>query len=380
MAGASQEETIEQIDIGGPSMVRGAAKNHASVAVVTSPDQYGQLQAALAHGGFDLAERQALAAAAFVHTATYDIAVASWMGNVVTDTSDGSGFPRWVGGSWDKAAVLRYGENPHQRAALYVDGAFPGGLATAQQLHGKEMSYNNYVDTDAARRAAYDFDAPAVAIIKHANPCGIAVGVDIAEAHARAHACDPVSAFGGVIATNRPVSVAMAHQVAEVFTEVIAAPAYEDGAVEVLQAKKNIRILVVDPANRGGIETRGISGGMLMQAVDTVDAEHDTAAAWELVSGEPATPERAGRPGVRLAGLSRGQIQRDPAGPRRRLGRGRHGSGQPGRLVSARGGAGGGPGEGLGGRVRRVLPVRRRSADPDRRRCLRDRAAGWLGP
>ena len=145
--------------------------------MVTSPDQYGQLQAALAHGGFTLAERQALAAAAFVHTATYDIAVASWMGNVVTDTSDGSGFPRWVGGSWDKAAVLRYGENPHQRAALYVDGAFPGGLATAQQLHGKEMSYNNYVDTDAARRAAYDFDAPAVAIIKHANPCGIAVGV-----------------------------------------------------------------------------------------------------------------------------------------------------------------------------------------------------------
>jgi phosphoribosylaminoimidazolecarboxamide formyltransferase/IMP cyclohydrolase len=288
LAGAGQEETIEQIDIGGPSMVRGAAKNHASVAVVTSPDQYGQLQSALAHGGFTLGERQALAAAAFVHTATYDIAVASWMGNVVTDTSDGSGFPRWVGASWDKAAVLRYGENPHQRAALYVDGAFPGGLATAEQLHGKEMSYNNYVDTDAARRAAYDFDAPAVAIIKHANPCGIAVGSDIAEAHARAHACDPVSAFGGVIATNRPVSVAMAGQVAEVFTEVIAAPAYEDGAVEVLQAKKNIRILVVEAADRGGIETRGISGGMLLQAVDTVDAEHDSAAQWELVSGEPA--------------------------------------------------------------------------------------------
>jgi phosphoribosylaminoimidazolecarboxamide formyltransferase/IMP cyclohydrolase len=290
-AGASQEETIEQIDIGGPSMVRGAAKNHASVAVVTSPDQYGQLQTALAHGGFTLAERRGLAAEAFVHTATYDVAVASWMGNVVTDTSGGTGFPAWIGGTWNKGAVLRYGENPHQRAALYVDGAFPGGLAAARQLHGKEMSYNNYVDTDAARRAAYDFDAPAVAIIKHANPCGIAVGTDIAEAHALAHACDPTSAYGGVIATNSPVSVAMARQVAEVFTEVIAAPAYEDGAVELLQSKKNIRILVVEPARRGGVETRGISGGLLMQAVDTVDAEHDRAAGWELASGEPAAAD-----------------------------------------------------------------------------------------
>ena len=288
-AGASQEETIEQIDIGGPSMVRGAAKNHASVAVITSPDQYGQLQAALAHGGFTLAERHALAAAAFVHTASYDVAVASWMGNVVTDTSGGTGFPAWVGATWNKSAVLRYGENPHQRAALYVDGAFPGGLATAKQLHGKEMSYNNYVDTDAARRAAYDFDAPAVAIIKHANPCGIAIGNDIAEAHARAHACDPVSAFGGVIATNRPVSVAMARQVAEVFTEVIAAPAYDEDAVEVLQAKKNIRILVVEPLRRGGVETRRISGGLLMQTVDAVNDDHDASVNWELVSGEPVS-------------------------------------------------------------------------------------------
>ena len=186
---------------------------------------------------------------------------------------------------------------------------------------------------------------------------------DIAEAHARAHACDPVSAFGGVIATNRPVSVAMAQQVAEVFTEVIAAPAYEDGAVEVLQAKKNIRILVVEPADRGGIETRGISGGMLMQAVDTVDAEHDTAASWELVSGEPAVARGAGRPGVRLAGLPRGQVQRHPAGPRRRLGRGRHGSGQPGRLVSARGGAGR-----ASGRRGRWPPPTRSSRSPTARR------------
>jgi phosphoribosylaminoimidazolecarboxamide formyltransferase / IMP cyclohydrolase len=306
-SGATPEECIEQIDIGGPAMVRSSAKNHASVAVVTSPDQYGQLQQALTSGGFTLAQRQALAAAAFVHTATYDVAVASWMGSVVTDTSGpstgsgeppsagagqpGDGFPAWVGGTWNKVASLRYGENPHQPAALYGTGHGVAGLAGARQLHGKEMSYNNYVDTDAARRSAYDFEAPAVAIIKHANPCGIAVGTDIAEAHRRAHACDPVSAFGGVIATNRAVSVAMAEQVAEVFTEVIAAPGYEDGAVEVLARKKNIRILVVEPALQGGVETRRIDGGMLMQHRDRIGLEHDQAAHWTLVAGEPASAE-----------------------------------------------------------------------------------------
>ena len=226
-----------------------------------------------------------------MHTATYDVAVASWLGNVVVDTSDGTGFPRWVGATWDKAAGLRYGENPHQPAALYHSGDRPGGLAGAEQLHGKEMSYNNYVDADAARRAAADFDEPAVAIIKHANPCGIAVGDDIAEAHRRAHACDPVSAFGGVIAANRPVSVAMAEQVADVFTEVILAPAYEDGAVDVLAAKKNIRILVVEPARRGGAEIRTIDGGLLMQRRDTVDADHDRPAGWQLAAGPAVGPE-----------------------------------------------------------------------------------------
>ena len=290
-SGATPEECIEQIDIGGPAMVRSSAKNHASVAVVTSPGQYPQLREALAAGGFTLAARQALAAAAFVHTATYDVAVASWMGNVVTDTSEGSGFPAWVGATWDKVAGLRYGENPHQPAALYRTGYGAAGLAGAEQLHGKEMSYNNYVDTDAARRSAFDFDAPAVAIIKHANPCGIAVGTDVAEAHRRAHACDPVSAFGGVIATNRPVSVAMAEQVAEVFTEVIAAPGYEDGAVEVLARKKNIRILVVEPPTPGGVETRGIDGGLLLQHRDRIGLQHDQAAHWTLAAGDPASPE-----------------------------------------------------------------------------------------
>ena len=290
-SGAEPDDCVEQIDIGGPSMVRAAAKNHPSVAIVTSPDQYDEVLAAVREGGTTLEQRQRLAAAAFVHTATYDVAVASWMGNVLTDTSDGTGFPAWVGATWDKATVLRYGENPHQPAALYTSGFVPEpGLAQATQLHGKEMSYNNYVDADAARRAAYDFDEPAVAIIKHANPCGIAVGADVADAHRKAHACDPVSAFGGVIATNVPVSVAMAEQVAEVFTEVVVAPGYEDGAVEVLAAKKNIRLLVCEPAARGGVETRPISGGLLLQARDAVDAEvdggGDDPSTWTLATGE----------------------------------------------------------------------------------------------
>jgi phosphoribosylaminoimidazolecarboxamide formyltransferase/IMP cyclohydrolase len=292
MSGAAPDECIEQIDIGGPSMVRAAAKNHPSVAIVTSPSQYDEVLSAVQEGGTTLAQRQRLAAEAFVHTATYDVHVASWMGSVVTDTSEGTGFPAWVGGTWDKAAVLRYGENPHQRAALYTDGFAPqGGLAQATQLHGKEMSYNNYVDADAARRAAYDFDEPAVAIIKHANPCGISIGADVAEAHRKAHACDPVSAFGGVVATNVPVSVAMAEQLRETFTEAIVAPRYDDGAVEVLQSLprggKNIRILECVPAVRGGVETRGISGGLLMQSRDAIDADGDDPQSWTLATGEP---------------------------------------------------------------------------------------------
>ena len=287
-SGASEDECVEQIDIGGPTMVRAAAKNHASVAVVTSAEQYPMLRAALRAGGFTLAERKELAAAAFVHTATYDVAVASWMGNVVTDTSGGTGFPAWVGATWRKVSDLRYGENSHQKAAVYRNGHGTTGLADATQLHGKEMSYNNYVDADAARRAAYDFDGPAVAIIKHANPCGIAVGADIAEAHRKAHECDPVSAFGGVIAANRPVSVDMARQVADVFTEVIVAPGYEEGAVDVLSAKKNIRILVADDTTNAGVALREIDGGILLQEADTISAEGDDPANWTLVAGEPA--------------------------------------------------------------------------------------------
>jgi phosphoribosylaminoimidazolecarboxamide formyltransferase/IMP cyclohydrolase len=289
-SGASADECVEQIDIGGPTMVRAAAKNHPSVAVVTSPSQYADVLAAVAGGGFTLEQRQALAAAAFVHTANYDVAVASWLGNVVAPTDGGTGFPAWIGATWERAEVLRYGENPHQKAALYVTNHTPNpGLAQAEQLQGKEMSYNNYVDADAARRAAYDHSEPAVAIIKHANPCGIAVGTDIANAHAKAFDTDPVSAFGGVIAANRPVSAAMAQQVVDVFTEVIVAPAYDSEALEILSAKKNLRLLVAnDVPAHGGIEIRPISGGILLQSTDKVDAEGDDPTTWTLACGEHA--------------------------------------------------------------------------------------------
>lgn len=292
-SGAGVDACVEQIDIGGPSMVRAAAKNHPSVAVVVDPARYDDVVAAVADGGFTLAARTRLAAQAFVHTATYDVAVASWMGNVATTTDEvdgvATGFPAWIGATWDRSDVLRYGENPHQRAALYTTGHGPSGLAQARQLHGKAMSYNNYVDADAAWRAAHDHgDATTVAIVKHANPCGIAVGADVADAHAKAHACDPVSAFGGVIATNRRLTLAAAEQIAPVFTEVVVAPGFDDDAVALLTQKKNIRLLVVDAPPAGGVETRPVSGGLLVQSVDAVDAPGDDPAGWTLATGDAA--------------------------------------------------------------------------------------------
>jgi phosphoribosylaminoimidazolecarboxamide formyltransferase/IMP cyclohydrolase len=269
-------------------MVRGAAKNHANVAVVVDPARYADLLAAVAAGGFTLAERQRLAAEAFVHTATYDVAVASWMGSVVSDTSGGTGFPAWLGGTWERASILRYGENPHQKAALYRAGHGGPGLAGGEQLHGKEMSYNNYVDADSAWRAVHDFGGPAVAVIKHTNPCGIAVGADVAEAHRKAHATDPVSAFGGVVAANRPITRAAADQIADVFTEVVVAPDFEDDALERLRQKKNVRLLRVTDTGIRPVESRPISGGLLLQTVDRVDAPGDDPATWTLVAGADA--------------------------------------------------------------------------------------------
>ncbi|MER6846256.1 bifunctional phosphoribosylaminoimidazolecarboxamide formyltransferase/IMP cyclohydrolase [Streptomyces flaveolus] len=283
-SGATADECVEQIDIGGPSMVRAAAKNHPSVAVVTSPARYADVLSAVKDGGFDLAARKRLAAEAFQHTAAYDVAVASWFAAEYAPV-DESGFPDFLGATYERAHTLRYGENPHQPAALYASPE-GGGLAQAEQLHGKEMSYNNYTDTDAARRAAYDHDEPCVAIIKHANPCGIAVGADVAEAHRKAHACDPLSAFGGVIAVNRPVSREMAEQVAEIFTEVIVAPDYEDGALEALTKKKNIRVLRAPAAPAAPVEVKPIDGGALLQVTDRLQAEGDDPATWTLATGE----------------------------------------------------------------------------------------------
>ncbi|MFA1543251.1 bifunctional phosphoribosylaminoimidazolecarboxamide formyltransferase/IMP cyclohydrolase [Actinomadura monticuli] len=287
-SGAGPDECVEQIDIGGPTMVRAAAKNHASVSVVVDPAAYGSVLDAVKAGGFTLAERRRLAARAFAHTASYDVAVASWFaGSYAPDeTAAETRWPDFLGATWERSNTLRYGENPHQRAALYRS---PGetGLAGAEQLYGKEMSYNNYVDTDAARRAAYDFTEPCVAIIKHANPCGIAVGADIAEAHRKAHACDPVSAYGGVIAANRPVTAAMARQVTESFAEVVIAPAFDDEAVTVLKDRfKNVRLLVCPDAPAGAAEYRRIDGGVLLQDVDRVDAPGDDPSTWELKTGD----------------------------------------------------------------------------------------------
>jgi phosphoribosylaminoimidazolecarboxamide formyltransferase/IMP cyclohydrolase len=287
-SGASVDECVEQIDIGGPAMVRAAAKNHASIAVVTRVGAYDLIVGALENGGFSLTQRQALAARAFADIAEYDVAVANWCATTLAPAE----WPEFAGIALHREAPLRYGENPHQQAALYLDPAAPAGLAQAEQLHGKEMSYNNYVDADAAWRSANDFTQPCVAIIKHANPCGIAIGTDVADAHRKAHACDPTSAFGGVIAVNREVTVELAKQVAEIFTEVIVAPSFAPDAVEVLRERKNLRVLVAPAWNPPPAEIRQVGGGVLVQMADRIDAEGDDPAHWTLATGDAASPER----------------------------------------------------------------------------------------
>ena len=286
-SGADFAECIEQIDIGGPSMLRGAAKNHGSVAVISQPSQYGLVTEAISAGGFTLAERTRLAMETFRTTAEYDATIATWLGDQLEAGDE------WKAAIFHRIASLRYGENPHQRVSVYGNnsGWITPGIAQAIQLHGKEMSFNNYTDADAAVRSAYDHSEPCVAIIKHANPCGIAVGSTIEEAYARAHACDPISAFGGVVATNRPVSLEMATALSEVFTEVVIAPSYEAGAVEVLSKKPSIRILTLAEYVNPSIERRPISGGILIQDSDLVDAPGDSASRWTQVSGEPVSAE-----------------------------------------------------------------------------------------
>jgi phosphoribosylaminoimidazolecarboxamide formyltransferase/IMP cyclohydrolase len=316
-AGGSPDEIIEKIDIGGPSMVRGAAKNFASVAVVVDPEDYARAGSAARAGGFSLAERQELATIAFGRTSEYDTAISDWMLTQLdgVDAEDPEQAALAGAAGSDAAAELdedspahllemddqeaaeaglrslRYGENPHQRARVAVIDDEEPGLAGAEQLGGKAMSFNNYVDADAAARAAFDHDEPCVVVMKHNNPCGIAVaaeGEDLARAHARAHGTDPLSAYGGVIATNRTVTLAMAQQVKPIFTEVILAPAYEDEALELLRTKKNLRILRIAERPRGGVEIRQIWGGSLIQDSDAYQAEGDDRSTWTLAAGDAA--------------------------------------------------------------------------------------------
>ncbi|WEV42645.1 bifunctional phosphoribosylaminoimidazolecarboxamide formyltransferase/IMP cyclohydrolase [Bifidobacterium sp. ESL0682] len=317
-SGASPADIIEKIDIGGPSMIRGAAKNSASVAVVTDPAEYGLAAQRVADGtGFSLEERHWLAAKAFETTAAYDATIAEWTHNHWTKPSSldksssntgeaqtveniqqqanqkadsNASFPAHMTRTWDYVHQLRYGENPHQQASLYVDALDQTGFAHAEQLGGKPMSYNNYVDADAAWRAIWDF-APqiAVAVCKHNNPCGLAIGKTVAEAHLKAHACDPMSAYGGVIAANTTVTLEMAQNVRPIFTEVIVAPDYEPEALELLKAhKKNLRILKVKQRPHTDIQFRQIDGGILVQSIDKIDAPGDHVETWNLVSGEAA--------------------------------------------------------------------------------------------
>ena len=280
-SGANFEESIEQIDIGGPSMLRGAAKNHGSVAVICQTSQYDQLLEAIKAGGFTEPERRQLALEVFRTTAEYDLAIATWLGQ-----SDGKDLPEWFGHIWKQENSLRYGENPHQSAAIYSSGS--AGIVGAEQLHGKEMSFNNYTDAEAAWRAVLDHRDPAVAIMKHANPCGVAVcELGVAVAYQHAHECDPVSAFGGVVAANRKVDLAMAEPLSKIFTEVVIAPDYDADALELLMKKPSIRILKCDVTSINPFELRPVSGGVLLQATDLIDAHGDSPANWTQVSGEP---------------------------------------------------------------------------------------------
>ena len=280
-SGASFEDSIEQIDIGGPSMLRGAAKNHGSVAVICQTAQYDQLLDAIKAGGFTEVERRALALEVFRTTAEYDLAIATWLGQ-----SEGNNLPEWFGHIWHRENSLRYGENPHQSAAIYSGGS--SGIVGAQQLHGKEMSFNNYTDADAAWRAVLDHRDPAVAIMKHANPCGVAVcELGVAVAYQHAHECDPVSAFGGVVAANRKVDLAMAEPLSKIFTEVLIAPDFDADALELLMKKPSIRILKCDVTSINSFELRPVSGGVLLQTTDLIDANGDSPANWTQVSGQP---------------------------------------------------------------------------------------------
>ena len=358
--GGDLETCIENIDIGGPALIRAAAKNHESVTVVTDIRDYAAVMDEMkANGGATTpALRRRLAADAFARTAAYDAAIGAWFAHQTGDE-----FPRRVTISGQRAQALRYGENPHQAAAFYTTGGARPGVATAAQLQGKELSYNNLNDTDAAFELVAEFAAPAVAIIKHANPCGVALGETLAQAYASALRCDPVSAFGGIIAVNRSLDADAAKAMAELFLEVIIAPKIDAGAREVLAAKKNLRVLetgAMPDAAAAGRTARLLSGGFLLQGRDAVAVgEEDLKTVTERTPSAQEVKDEAR------------QIERHRLRQRRRHRRHRRRPDEPGRCIAHRGaeGGGGGPGGGspgvprrrLGGRVGRLLPVRRRA-------------------
>jgi phosphoribosylaminoimidazolecarboxamide formyltransferase/IMP cyclohydrolase len=265
--GAAFDDCIENIDIGGPAMIRSAAKNHAHVAVLTEPAHFAEVQAEIEEaGGTRLATRRRLAAAAYARTAAYDAAISSWFAK-----QEGQEFPERLSFTGTLRQTLRYGENPHQSAAFYLDGSARPGIATARQIQGKELSYNNLNDTDAAFEALAEFADPAIVIVKHANPCGIAVAADLSSAWDRALLCDPVSAFGGIVAANRKLDATAAERITAIFTEVVIAPDADEAALAVFAKKKNLRLLLTgglpDPA-APGMMFRSVAGGFLAQSRD----------------------------------------------------------------------------------------------------------------
>ena len=288
--GGTRDEIVENIDIGGPAMIRAASKNHDGVAVVVDPEDYAALIAEMTanDGGTTFALRKRLAATAFARTASYDAAISQWMAQDVGDT-----FPAFIGFGGRKVQALRYGENPHQQAAVYKSSDGRVGVLSATQVQGKELSYNNINDADAALEAVTEFasDQPACVIVKHANPCGVAVSSSIADAYRKALACDPVSAFGSIIAFNRKLDGEAAEEIAKIFTEVILAPGADEEALKIIAAKKNLRLLLLDRmpnASAAGVIAKSIAGGLLVQSRD---AETLDAAALKVVTKRAPTDQ-----------------------------------------------------------------------------------------
>jgi phosphoribosylaminoimidazolecarboxamide formyltransferase/IMP cyclohydrolase len=332
-SGAEDAEIVEMIDVGGPTMLRAAAKNHGSVGVVVDPADHARVLADLeAHGGLSEGLRRGLAATAFRHTATYDAAIATWFAarDVKADADAGapSEPPVFLGLPLERTAVLRYGENPHQAAGLYRLPGARSGVAQARQLGGKELSFNNLLDTHAAWSLVAEFDEPAVVIIKHTNPAGVAIAPTLLEAYRGAFEGDPVSAFGGIVALNRPVDVATATAITEVFTEVVVAPGYDAAAREVLAAKKNLRVLEHADAARPAPEwqVRSIDGGLLVQSTDAaaepwgewrtvssrsldIALERDLRLAWTVAKHASSNAIVAARD-QRIVGVGAGQMSR----------------------------------------------------------------------